>query len=127
MISGDHDAVNDLVERARRRGLHATMLPVSHAFHSPLVAAAASPLADALAGERIGRLQHSVISTVSGAHLAVDTDLVDLLHRQITSPVRFTEALAAALENVDLLIEVGPGSVLTGLASGVTGGAGDLA
>jgi len=121
VISGDHDAVSDLVERARRRGLHATMLPVSHAFHSPLVAAAASPLAEALAGERIGRLQHSVISTVSGSHLAVDTDLADLLHRQITSPVRFTEALAAALENVDLLIEVGPGSVLTGLASGVTG------
>jgi enediyne polyketide synthase len=120
VISGDGTAVAAVAERARKHGLNVTMLPVSHAFHSPLVAAAAEPLADALGKLPINRLQRSVISTVTGGHLATDADLVDLLRTQITAPVRFTDALGAALENVDLLIEVGPGSVLSGLAASMT-------
>ncbi len=54
-----------------------------------------------------------MISTITGAPIAHDADLRDLLRRQVTSPVRFTEAIAAARGQVDLWIEVGPGSVLT--------------
>jgi len=41
-----------------------------------------------------------------------------LLYRQVTSPVRFTEAMAAAArEGLDLVVEVGPGTVLSGLVT----------
>ncbi len=116
VISGTATDVAVVVARAQRQGLEARNIPVSHAFHSPLVAAAAQPLADHLAGEDFRPLQRSVVSTVTGAPLAPDQDLSDLLYRQVTEPVRFTEAVTQAAKDLDLLIEVGPGRVLSSLA-----------
>ncbi|WP_165224021.1 type I polyketide synthase [Aquisphaera insulae] len=116
VVSGAEDAVNAVAEKARRRGFAATRLPVSHAFHSPMVASAVGPLARALAREPVGTLERTVISTVTGARLARDVDVRDLLVRQVTGPVRFLEAMDEAAPGVDLGIEVGPGRVLTGLA-----------
>ncbi|WP_206108226.1 type I polyketide synthase [Paludisphaera soli] len=119
VISGTGRSVDAIVARARGRGFAATRLPVSHAFHSPLVAEAVGPLARLLARERFGALQRTVFSTVTGARLGFDVDVPDLLLHQVTAPVRFLEAMVAAMQNVDLAIEVGPGRVLTGLAAGL--------
>ncbi|HVE84531.1 MAG TPA: SDR family NAD(P)-dependent oxidoreductase, partial [Myxococcales bacterium] len=121
VISGDAASVDAAVARARQRGATAVRLKVSHAFHSPLVAAAAGPLGDHLARERLSPLRAGVMSTVTGKALPPGEDLKALLCRQVTAPVRFTDALAAAGE-VDLWLEVGPGDVLSGLA-GEHGGA----
>jgi enediyne polyketide synthase len=48
------------------------------------------------------------------------TDIPALLRRQITDPVRFTQAVTLAAKDVDLFVEVGPGRVLTGLAGAAT-------
>jgi enediyne polyketide synthase len=118
VVSGPAEAVGRAVERARGRGVRATPLAVSHAFHSPLVTPAATAFARALEGHHLAPPARSVVSTVTGAPLAPDADLGDLLVRQIGQPVRFTDALAAVASRVDLLIEVGPGHVLTDLAQG---------
>jgi enediyne polyketide synthase len=117
VVSGEAAAVGAVVSIARARGLRATRLPVSHAFHSPLVAAAAPALAAHISREVFRPLRRTVLSTVTGAPLAPDEDLPALLCRQVTSPVRFLDALAAAAERVDLFIEVGPGAVLSGLVA----------
>ncbi len=57
-----------------------------------------------------------MVSTVEGRPLDENCDLRDLLCRQITSQVRFAEALEELARESDLLIEVGPGSILTNLA-----------
>lgn len=119
VISGERAAVEGVIARARAAGLHATLLPVSHAFHSPLVAAAAEPLLAALRDEPLARLRGGVVSTVTGLRLAPEADLRDLLYRQITEPVRFIDAIQVASRNIDLFIEVGPGTVLAGLAGSV--------
>ncbi len=119
VISGERAAVAAVVEQARAEGLHATPLPVSHAFHSPLVAAAAKPLADALANGVLLPLNRNVVSTVTGARLEPGADIRDVLYRQITGPVRFIDAIQNAARNIDLFIEVGPGGVLAGLAEGI--------
>lgn len=116
VVSGERTAVETVVGRARARGLHATLLPVSHAFHSPLVEKAAAPLARHLAAEAIRPLRAAVASTIRGGRLNAEDDLVDLLVQQVTHPVRFREAVRSAAEGADLLIEVGPGSVLGRLA-----------
>jgi len=118
VISGAATGVEVVVARARARTIATRRLPVSHAFHSRLVAPAAKPLAEHLARESFMPLLRTVVSTVTGSALAPDQDLRSLLERQVTSPVRFAEALSHAAENVDLLLEVGPGRVLEGLASG---------
>ncbi len=114
VISGPAAAVAEVADRARRRGRRATELEVSHAFHSPMVAAAAVPLEKALESRPLRPLTRRVFSTVSGAELA-EADPRQLLIRQITSPVRFTDAVSAAAGEADLWLEVGPGRSLAGL------------
>jgi len=116
VISGGEDEVGAVVARAKSMGISAHALAVSHAFHSPLVAAATDPLAAHLAEVNFRPLQRSVISTVTGSALDADADLRDLLCRQVTEPVRFVEAVEQVGADADLLIEVGPGFALSSLA-----------
>ena len=115
VISGESDAVDAMVARAHERGLSAAKISVSHAFHSPLMNPVEEPLADYLAGCHFHPLQRPVASTITGARLRADEDMPALLCRQITSPVRFTEALDSIARDIDLFIEVGPGQILSGL------------
>jgi enediyne polyketide synthase len=132
VVAGDAAAISNLARLAAARGWQASLLPVSHAFHTPLVAAAVPVLAEQLAREKFSELKQKIFSTVTGARLNDDEDLRELLCRQVTSPVRFESAFAALLgagaetksggrrkahpaRGMDLLIEVGPGAVLSNL------------
>ena len=116
VLSGETVEVLTVARRAEAHGLRTTLLRVSHAFHSPLVAPAATRLATHLEREEFGPLQRHVVSTITGVHLNGDTNLRALLREQVTSPVRFMEAVEeAASEKIDLWIEVGPGQTLCGL------------
>ncbi|MDG4793436.1 type I polyketide synthase [Micromonospora sp. WMMD1082] len=120
VVAGTAEAVNAAGQRARDEGLGSTPLPVSHAFHSPLVAPAADAFGAALAEETFGPVGRRIVSTVTGGALPADTDVPALLRRQITDPVLFTQAISAAAKDVDLFVEVGPGRVLSGLATAAT-------
>ena len=115
VIAGDAEAVDRVIERAKAADVNATRVNVSHAFHSPLVAPAAEAMREKLAGADLGRPGRKIASTVTGEWLAEDTDLRELLQEQIVKPVRFHEAAAKAVEGADLVVEVGPGRVLSGL------------
>jgi len=116
VLSGGALEISTVARRAEANGLRTTLLRVSHAFHSSLVAPAGSQLYAHLEREEFGPLQRQVFSTVTGQHLNGDTDLRVLLRDQVTSPVRFMEAIDEAVrEGVDLWIEVGPGQTLCGL------------
>ncbi|TCO59657.1 type I polyketide synthase [Actinocrispum wychmicini] len=117
VVAGPVDEIDLVLTRARSAGIAATPLPVSHGFHSPAMEPAISPLRTLLAGVRFDRLQRPVLSTVTGHLLADDTDLADLLLTQLTAPVRFQDALAALSVRCGLLVEVGPGHTLSGLAA----------
>ena len=117
VVTGAPAAVAAAVERAAARGLAASRLKVTRAFHSPQVAAAAADLDRALAAVAWAPLRRPVVSTVSGSLLAPDADLRALLLAQVTAPVRFTAALAAARPLADLWIEVGPGRTLAEMAA----------
>ena len=66
VVAGDAAAVSRLAQRARARGFQATLLRVSHAFHTPLVGAAVPALAERLACEHFFRLKDPVVSTITG-------------------------------------------------------------
>jgi len=120
VVAGTVDAIERACRNATDAGLTSARLRVSHAFHSPLVAPAADAFGAAVAGGTFGPVGRRVISTVTGESLAGDADLAALLHRQITEPVLFAQALTIAAKEVDLLVEVGPGRVLSNLAEAVT-------
>ncbi|WP_053732951.1 type I polyketide synthase [Nocardia sp. NRRL S-836] len=115
-VSGRRDELRELMSRCRANGVHATELPVSHGFHSAAMAPARDPLLAELAGVEFGTPSGTVFSTVTGTELDPGTELRSHLADQLTGPVLFTEALAALSARCDLLVEVGPGDVLTRLA-----------
>jgi enediyne polyketide synthase len=117
VISGEKRAVESALVRLRDKGLNGVSLPVSHAFHSPLVSKAAPVLSELLDRQEFYPLRRPVFSTVTGATLEPGCDLRNLLSRQITSPVMFADAIAQAEREVDFFIEAGPGQALSGLAS----------
>jgi enediyne polyketide synthase len=116
VVSGSVDDIATLLERLRGAGIAATPLAVSQAFHSRQMAAAGPDLRAALDSENIAAPQRPVVSSVSGGLLDADTDVRALLCRQLSAPVRFTEALRVAADTVDLWIEVGTGSIASRLA-----------
>ena len=116
-VSGSAAAVQRVGARAKQSGIDCTLLRVSHAFHSPLVAPAAAPLADYVREVDFRPLRGRIVSTVTGQELPADTDLVRLLTEQVTAPVRFGPAVAAAARDVRLFIEAGSGSTLSGLTA----------
>ncbi len=117
VISGPAEAVERVCRAAAVGGLATARIPVSHAFHSPAVAPAAAGLDRCLAGRQFQPLARRVLSTVTGDTLPADANLRELLVRQVREPVRFSEAVSRMAADVDLLIEVGPGQVLAGLAA----------
>ena len=120
VVAGEAGAVKRFTEKLRLHGISATMLPVSHAFHSPLVAGVATAFAEHLTSCEFADLSSHVVSTVIGGPLSPSTDLKTLLAEQITKPVLFADALKVADAEADFFLEVGPGTVLSGIAAECT-------
>lgn len=115
VVSGSKAALGDLAATAKEAGARKVMpLPVSGAFHSPHIAAAQAPLR--------AELEQTEWHTPHPAFFSVCTsrfesgDFVELLARQLVSPVRFTESVKTLwAAGYDSFLEVGPGGVLCGL------------
>ncbi|WP_189062184.1 type I polyketide synthase, partial [Longimycelium tulufanense] len=120
VISGPTDAVHEVVTAARAAGIAASLLTVSHGFHSPAMSDAEAPLRRELSQIEFGPPQRSVVSTITGRTLSNSDDLRHLLIDQLTLPVRFTDALTELAHRCELLVEVGPGTILTALAARTT-------
>jgi [acyl-carrier-protein] S-malonyltransferase len=116
VVSGEDPAVEECCEEAHREGARRTVkLQVSGAFHSPLVARAADRLRPALDRVRFSEPVAPFMSTVT-AKIEPVQRLSTLLVDQLTAPVKFTQAASAlARDGVKTFVEVGPGSVLSGL------------
>jgi enediyne polyketide synthase len=120
VVSGEAGAVKRFTEKLQVHGISSTMLPVSHAFHSPLVAGVATAFADHLASCQFADLSRRVVSTITAGPIAPTIDLRSLLTEQITRPVLFADAIRTAAEEADFFLEVGPGAVLSGIAAECT-------
>jgi [acyl-carrier-protein] S-malonyltransferase len=117
VISGAGTAVERACALAKERGAKRAMpLKVSAAFHSPLMRAAAEGLAAAVEQAAIVDARTPVISNVTAEPLIQAAAIRRELIAQVTSPVRWiASAQRMAADGVDTFVEIGPGSVLTGL------------
>lgn len=118
VISGDVVAVERAMELAREAGAKRVVrLNVSGAFHSPLMEPAADGLAAALRDTHFAEPRFPVASNVTADPVTRADEARQLLARQLTSPVRWTEVVQglAARHPEALFVELGPGNVLTGL------------
>jgi [acyl-carrier-protein] S-malonyltransferase len=115
VVSGTKAALDDLAVKATEAGAKRVLqLAVSGAFHSPLIAGAQAPLRTELEATAWHTPDPAFYSACS---LEFETgDFVELLSRQLVSPVRFTQSVKTLYgAGYDSFLEVGPGSVLSGL------------
>lgn len=122
VVSGTVEGVRRACELSRARGARRTIpLSVSGAFHSPLMSAAAASLGALLDAAQLADPRVPVVCNVDGAAVADAEGLRSRLRRQLVSPVRWTDCIRTlAGLGPDVLVEAGPGSVLTGLARRIT-------
>jgi len=126
VISGEIAGVERAMELAKEAGAkRAIKLPVSGAFHSPLMQPAVIGLTDAIATSAFTDPAFAVFSNVTADASTTVVSAKDLLLRQLTSPVRWsTEMRNIAGHFPDALyVEMGPGNVLTGLMGRLVKGA----
>ena len=119
VISGEVSAVEAGMDLAKAAGAkRAIRLPVSGAFHSPLMQPAAAGLAEALDAAQWRAPAVPIWSNVTGEAVGDAATARDLLLKQLTSPVRWIELMrnAAARFPGTTFVEMGPGAVLSGLA-----------
>lgn len=117
VIAGHAAAVRRAVEAAPKHGVRrAVMLNVSAPFHCSLMKPAADRLARELAGASIAALKIPLVNNVDAAVVQSAEAVRDGLARQVTAPVRWEESMRRLLaSDVGCFVEVGPGTVLTGL------------
>ena len=113
VIAGNKDKVESALEKCKEYGSKkAVMLPVSAPFHTPLLAGAGQKLGQELDKYILESPKTKVISNVTV--LPYESDIKDLLVRQVSSPVRWEESVRKMIDmGIDTFIEVGPGDSLS--------------
>ncbi|HWN33523.1 MAG TPA: SDR family NAD(P)-dependent oxidoreductase, partial [Pseudonocardia sp.] len=116
VLSGGAEALEEFLA-GLRSGVRVSRLVTSDAFHSSLMAPAADAVAEVVSGIEWGVPEFPVVSTQTGAQVESGT-WADPEHwvGQLTSPVRFADAVAVAARacGVGRWVEISPLASLTG-------------
>jgi len=117
VVSGSVAGVRKAMELAKERGAKLVKeLPVSGAFHSPLMEFAGSGLKSALEKTSISDAAIPVYANVTARPVQKAEEIRQLLYEQLTNPVRWEETVTnMALDGASMFVEIGPGKVLQGL------------
>ena len=117
VIGGIANDVDEAVVKLTDAGIKRTVeLPVTGAFHTPLLKDAASQLATRLADETFNSLQYPVYSNTTAKPFEVN-QLHETLTKQITSPTYFAQDIEQMVaDGVDTFIEIGPSETLVKFA-----------
>jgi [acyl-carrier-protein] S-malonyltransferase len=110
--------VERAMELAKQAGAkRAIRLPVSGAFHSPLMQTAWQAFGQSLAHVSMTDPVMPVYANVTAEPVTTASDAKRLLLEQLTAPVRWTQLIESLVRDFPgaLFVEMGPGTVLTGL------------
>ncbi len=132
VVGGATEAVRQAAERLESRGHQVVLLPVSHAFHTEIVAPVSEPLRQMLRRLDISPPRVPVVANVNGELYptgpGAEEQIVDLLGRQVASPVQFVKGLRTLAEQgARVFVETGPKRALHGFAADVLDGDDTLA
>ena len=127
VIGGASQAIGQAIELFTTAGYNAVPLPVSHAFHTSIVAPASEPLRQVLERLHLAAPRIPVVANVDGefypAGPGAASKMIDILGRQIAAPVQFVKGLRTLYKaGARVFIETGPKKALQGFADDVLGG-----
>jgi len=131
VIGGDSKAVEQAIEVFQKAGYEVAALPVSHAFHTSIVAPASKPLRQTLERLHLQAPRIPIVANVNGEFYPQGTgvvpEMLDILAKQVAAPVQFVKGLHTLYDaGVRTFVEVGPKKALQGFAEDVLGERGDV-
>lgn len=116
VISGEAAAVETAMKLVKEKGAKIVKeLNVSGAFHSPLMDFASAELFSALDDTSFSPPKFPVYHNATASPASSPAEIIELLKKQFTSPVLWEQSIRKMTAIADIFVEVGPGSVLTGL------------
>lgn len=116
VVGGYRADVLAFMELMQREKITAQLLPVPAAYHTPLQQVAQEPLRKALANLEFRPPTITVASNVTNRYVAEPAEFRDNLVQQLVTPVRYADLIQRLVaDGVGVLVEVGPGQVLTRL------------
>ena len=117
VISGSKDAIESACKNLELVGAkRALILPVSGAFHSPLMEPARTELANAIDSTNFSAPFCPIYQNTTAMSIKDPIEIKKNLIAQLTSPVMWTQTINAMVESgITDFFEVGPGKVLQGL------------
>ena len=119
VISGQKDNIEELTEKIKLTGGKAIILPVSGAFHSPLMEEASKVFnleIDKLVLSNIKNISIPVYQNTDGNPNKDPLIIKEKLKKQMTSSVLWTQTINNLVKDgVTTVVEIGPGKILTGL------------
>lgn len=122
VISGEMSAVTKACDLAKKAGAkRALKLNVSGAFHSSLLKEASDRLGEFLDGIMLQKPLKDFYQNVSGDKESDPSIIRGCLKKQVSSPVKWEHSIRTMIaDGYDSFIEIGPGTVLTGLVSQIS-------
>ncbi|HHW88312.1 MAG TPA: acyltransferase domain-containing protein, partial [Chloroflexi bacterium] len=123
VVGGASKAVEQAISLFEKKGYRAMRIPVSHAFHTKIVAPASGPLRKVLDRLSISSPRIPLIANVTGDIYPTSVEAIkDILELQIASPVQWVKGLETMYrEGVRCFVEVGPKRALKGFVDDVLG------
>ena len=131
VIGGASRAVEQAMESFQKAGYEPVALPVSHAFHTSIVAGASVPLRKELERLHLQSPRLPIVANVNGEFYPMGPNVVsqmlDILTRQVAAPVQFVKGLRTLYDaGARVFVEVGPKKALQGFAQDVLGSDNDV-
>ena len=128
VVGGASKAVEEAIELFAKKGFRAMRIPVSHAFHTKIVAPASKPLRVVLDRLSISEPTLPLVANVTGELYPTTVEgIKDILELQIASPVQWVKGLETMYANgVRTFVEVGPKKALKGFVDDVLAGKDDV-
>ena len=119
VLGGTTAAIDSAIEKFQTKGFQAVKIPVSHAFHTKIVAPASEPVRHVIERMNVKSPNIPIVANVTG-ELYPDgrEEITNLLAQQVASPVQFVKSMQTLYtEGARVFVEVGPKRVLNALAS----------
>ncbi len=125
VVGGATDAVLAAIDAFTAADMQAIRIPVSHAFHTSIVAPASVPLVATLKRLDVRPPRIPLVANVTGDFYPADATsetMLDQLGKQVASPVQFVRGLRSLYEaGARVFVEVGPKRALHGFVEDVLG------
>jgi acyl transferase domain-containing protein/acyl carrier protein/NAD(P)-dependent dehydrogenase (short-subunit alcohol dehydrogenase family) len=121
VLSGATEEIRRAQDAFTQAGIKNTLLPVSTAFHSPLVAEAQKPFAEALKRLDLKKGDALVFSNTTGSPYPDDAhEAREVIAGQLAKSVEFVREVTAMYEQgIRIFLEIGPGAKMAGLVKAI--------